>query len=173
MREAMEPMNDLAMQLKPIGVIHSPWTEPKGTPIQPAMAEGAEGTVELFEEFLPALKDLDGFERIWLVYWFHRSPGVRLQVKPFMDRTERGLFACRAPCRPNPIGISPVRLLRIAGNVLHVADIDILDDTPLLDIKPYAPRFDCFPAARSGWLDAARQGRTVADDRFAEDSREE
>ena len=158
------------MNVKPIGLIHSSFTRPKGTPIQPAVADGAEGTVELFEQFIPGLKDLDGFARIWLVHWFHRAPEPKLLVKPFLDKAERGIFAVRAPCRPNPIGISPVRLLRIEGNVLHIADVDIIDRTPLLDIKPYAPRFDCFEAARSGWLDDVHRRPTVADDRFEPDN---
>ncbi len=161
------------MELEPIGIIHSPFAEAKGTPIQPRAAEGVEGTVEVFEPFVAGLKDLDGFERIWLLYWFDRVAGPRMTVTPFLDDEPRGLFATRAPCRPNPIGMSPVRLLRIEGNVLHVADVDVLDSTPLLDIKPYAPQLDCFDVARCGWLDAATRRRRIeemrADDRFATD----
>lgn len=155
------------MQLKPIGVIHSPFKEAQGTPIQPRMAEGAEGTVEVFEPYAEGLKDLEGFERIWLLYWFDRASAMRLIVKPYMDDAERGLFATRAPCRPNPIGLSNVRLLERKIRVLRVADVDMLDGTPLLDIKPYAPRFDAFDVGRSGWLDAAAGRPGIADDRFA------
>ena len=154
------------MELVPIGVIHSPFTEARGTPIQAAFADGAEGTVEVSEAFAEGLKDLDGFERIWLVYWFDRAGEARLRVRPFLDDRERGLFATRAPCRPNPIGMSAVRLLRVEGRTLYVADIDVLDGTPLVDIKPYAPRFDCYDVSRCGWLDRAGRSRTVADDRF-------
>ncbi len=154
------------MKLKPIGTIRTPFTTPAGTPIQPALARGVEGRVEVFEKFRDALKDLDGFERIWLIYWFDRVSQVRLAVTPFLDTVERGLFATRAPCRPNPIGMSPVRLLRIEGAVLHVADVDVLDGTPLIDIKPYAPRFDHFDVGRSGWLDHVPPSPGVADDRF-------
>jgi tRNA-Thr(GGU) m(6)t(6)A37 methyltransferase TsaA len=154
------------MQLKPIGVIHSPWTEAEGTPIQPAVAKGAEGQVEVFPQFQDGLQDLEGFERIWLLYWFHRAAPARLKVVPFLDDTERGIFATRAPCRPNPIGISAVELVSVRGNLLAVRDLDILDNTPLLDIKPYAPRFDHFQITRFGWLGEARAGREVADDRF-------
>ena len=118
------------MKRSPIGVIHTPYAEPKGTPIQPKFAAGAAGTVEVFKPYVEGLSDLEGFERIWLVYWFHKSAPARLTVTPFMDTVARGLFATRAPCRPNPIGISPVRLVRVAGNVLHVEDVDILDGTP-------------------------------------------
>jgi tRNA-Thr(GGU) m(6)t(6)A37 methyltransferase TsaA len=157
------------MELEPIGVIHSPFTEAKGTPIQPRAAEGAEGTVEVFAPFVAGLQDLDGFERVWLLYWLDRAAEPRMTVTPFMDDQPRGLFATRAPCRPNPIGMSPVRLVRIEGAVLHVADIDVLDGTPLLDIKPYAPALDVFDVARCGWLDAAsrRLPHTRADGRFA------
>lgn len=130
------------------------------------MAEGATGTVRVFKEFQEGLKDLEGFERIWLIYWFHRTPHPRLLVTPFLDDRERGVFATRAPTRPNPIGMSSVRLLRVEGNVLRVADVDILDGTPLLDIKPYAPAFDSYRVKRSGWLDKARRRRRLADKRF-------
>jgi tRNA-Thr(GGU) m(6)t(6)A37 methyltransferase TsaA len=154
------------MKLKPIGIIRTPFTTPAGTPIQPAYAQGAEGRVEVFEKFADGLKDLDGFDRIWLLYWFDRVSQVNLHVKPFMDTVQRGLFATRAPCRPNPIGMSPVRLVRVEGRVLHVADVDILDGTPLIDIKPYTPRFDCFSVTRSGWLDAVAPDRPTDDGRF-------
>jgi len=154
------------MQLTAIGVVHSLFTEPAGTPIQPPFAREAEGTVEVFPQYADGLGDLEGFERIWLVYWFDRAPAPRLRVVPFRDDVERGLFATRAPCRPNPIGLSCVRLLKVDGNLLTVAGVDILDGTPLLDIKPYAPQFDAFPRSRSGWLDMRRNDRAIADDRF-------
>jgi len=157
-----------AMKVKPIGIIHSPFTQSAGMPIQPAVAGGAEGRVEVFPEYSPGLKDLEGFERIWLVYWFDRSADYKLLVRPYLDPAERGLFATRAPSRPNPIGISPVRLLGVEGNIIRIGDVDILDGTPLLDIKPYSPRFDVFKGARSGWLDAAGPGG-AADDRFAKE----
>ena len=164
-------MKQEAMILKPIGIIHSPFTSPQGVPIQPTFAKGIRGQVEIFEEYLDGLKDLEGFERIWLLYWFHKSAPVKLTVKPYMDVVERGLFATRAPARPNPIGISAVRLIKIDGRFLHVADLDILDGTPLLDIKPYSPRLDHFDVSRQGWLEKA-PGRVVADDRFANGANE-
>jgi tRNA-Thr(GGU) m(6)t(6)A37 methyltransferase TsaA len=159
-----EPMNTI--QIRPIGVVHSPFKEPKGTPIQPAMAEGAAGTVRVFKKYQDGLKDVEGFDRIWLVYWFHRSQRARLLVTRFLDDGERGVFATRAPAWPNPIAISSVRLLRVEGNVLKAADVDILDGTPLLDIKPYAPAFESYRVKRCGWLDKARKSRRVADERF-------
>ena len=141
---------------QPIGVIHSPFTTTEGMPIQPAGAAGVEGTVQVLEEFAEGLKDLGGFSHIMLLYHFHGSSGFNLSVKPFLDDTEHGLFATRAPRRPNPIGVSVVKLIRVDGRVLHVENVDILDGTPLLDIKPYVPEFDDHPADRIGWLANAR-----------------
>jgi tRNA-Thr(GGU) m(6)t(6)A37 methyltransferase TsaA len=156
------------MKLKPIGIIYSPFQQATGTPIQPRAADGAEGTVEVFSEFAAGLKDLEGFDRIWLVYWFHRARFEKcdLVVMPYLDYTPRGVFATRAPARPNPIGLSAVRLLEVHGNLLRVGDLDILNGTPLLDIKPYFPQFDCFKVARSGWLKGSTLRRARADNRF-------
>jgi len=154
--------------LKPIGVVRTPFTKPEGMPIQPAGAAGVRGTVEVFEEYHAGLKDLDGFSHIILLYHFHRSRGFNLQVVPFMDTRPRGLFATRAPKRPNAIGLSVVQLDRIESGVLHVRNVDILDGTPLLDIKPYVPEFDSHGDVRTGWIEQA--GKTVenreSDSRF-------
>ena len=138
---------------RPIGVIHSPFKQPRGTPIQPAGAEGIAGTVEVFPEYADGLQDLDGFSHIILIYHFHLSGRPSLRVKPFMDDEAHGVFAMRAPSRPNPIGISVVRLVRVEGNILHVQDVDIVDGTPVLDIKPYVPEFDIRDVERTGWLE--------------------
>lgn len=152
----------------PIGIIHSPFMEPEDMPIQPASAAGVKGTVEVFEDFHPGLEDLDGFSHIILLYHFHRSHSFNLHVVPFMDSEPRGLFATRAPKRPNPIGLSTVQLDKIEDGVLHIQNVDILDGTPLLDIKPYVPEFDAQVEVRTGWLEKAR--KTVSswksDDRF-------
>ena len=134
--------------------------------IQSIYAQSTEGVVEIFPEFHQGLLDLEGFERIWLIYWFHRITGSKLIVKPFRDDSERGLFATRAPCRPNPIGISVVRLLEVLDGKMRIAGVDVLDGTPLLDIKPYVHDWDAFPESRSGWLGNASE-RTVADNRFS------
>jgi tRNA-Thr(GGU) m(6)t(6)A37 methyltransferase TsaA len=156
------------VQFNPIGTIHTPFHEAQGTPIQPRAGEGSRGEVEIFPEFLAGLKDLDGFERIWLVYCFDRAVKQHsLVVCPYLDATDsHGVFATRAPARPNPIGISAVRLLEIHGNLLSVSDVDVLDGTPLLDIKPYVSQFDCFPISRSGWVADRTVGNAVADNRF-------
>jgi len=140
------------IELSPIGIIHSPFKEPKGTPIQTAAAKDIEGKVEIFKEYVEGLKDLNGFSHIILLYHFHLTKGYSLLVKPFMDDTIRGVFATRAPRRPNPIGLSVVRLLRVEGNILYIKDVDIVDGTPLLDIKPYVPHFDIKDVKDIGWL---------------------
>ena len=152
----------------PIGVIHTPHTRLEGMPIQPAGAVGVTGSVVVSEEYTYGLKDLDGFSHIILLYHFHASHGYDLDTVPFLDDHPRGVFATRAPRRPNPIGMSVVRLDRVDGNILHVKDIDILDGTPLLDIKPYAEEFNPDGDIRSGWLagTAGRVANTRADDRF-------
>jgi len=137
----------------PIGIIHSPFKEPRGTPIQPPGARGIPGSVELFPEYVEGLKDLDGFSHIILIYHFHLAKRPSLLMKPFMDDQPHGIFAIRAPSRPNPIGISVVRLVRIENNVLHIEDVDIIDGTPLLDVKPYIPEFDPQQVEKRGWLE--------------------
>jgi tRNA-Thr(GGU) m(6)t(6)A37 methyltransferase TsaA len=156
------------MELNPIGIIHTPFTKLDGMPIQPAGAVGVKGKVEVFEEFRAGLKDLDGFSHIILIYIFHRSQGFKLEVVPFMDTQSRGLFATRAPKRPNPIGLSTVQLDRIVNGNLHVRNIDILDGTPLLDIKPFVPEFDSHTQIRTGWLEQARKtvDKRKSDSRF-------
>ncbi len=138
---------------QPIGLIHSPFTNRHQTPIQPNRSpEG--GQVVLLPEYEAGLQDLDGFSHIILLYHFHRAdPGFELSVTPFLDDAPKGLFATRYPRRPNSIGLSVVRLVRREGRVLHVDGIDVLDGTPLLDVKPYVPAFDAFPDATLGWLD--------------------
>lgn len=137
---------------KPIGIIHSEHTVAGKTPIQPIYAQGCKGQVEVFTEFAEGLKDLDGFSHIYLIYHFHQSPPqVKLIVKPFLQDIERGVFATRAPCRPNAIGLSVVELEKIEGRILHVKGVDILDGTPLLDIKPYTAKFDLYDIKKNGW----------------------
>ncbi|MCD6450557.1 MAG: tRNA (N6-threonylcarbamoyladenosine(37)-N6)-methyltransferase TrmO [Thermotogaceae bacterium] len=141
------------IKYKPIGIIHSPFKEPKGTPIQPAAAKGVEGVAEIFPEYVEGLKDLEGFSHIILIYHFHLSKKFSLKVKPFMEDRIHGVFSTRAPSRPNPIGISIVRLIKIEKNILYIRDVDIVDGTPLLDIKPYVPEFDERKVDKIGWLE--------------------
>jgi tRNA-Thr(GGU) m(6)t(6)A37 methyltransferase TsaA len=158
----------MTLALQPIGVIHTPFKEKKNMPIQPASGSGANGTVEVFAEYRVGLRDLAGFSHIILLYHFHKSKKFNLQVVPFLDTEPRGLFATRAPNRPNPIGLSVVQLDSVEDNLLHIRNVDILDNTPLLDIKPYVPDFDAPTEVRTGWLEKAREkvANRKSDDRF-------
>ncbi len=151
-----------------IGIIHSPFHELSGMPIQPSSEASAPGTVELEPIYVPGLKDLDGFSHAILIYHLHQSQRVSLRVVPFLDSQPRGIFATRAPHRPNPVGLSVVKLSRIEDNFLYVENLDVVDGTPLLDIKPYVPEFDTPPEFKLGWLESAR-GKlrtTRSDERF-------
>ncbi len=155
-----------SVTMQVIGTIHSPFFEAAGTPIQAVYGSGVEGKIQLNESYVPALDDIEGFERIWLIYWMDRTGSFKPKVLPYRNTVEHGLFATRSPNRPNPIGMSVVRFLRREGATLSIADMDILDGTPLLDIKPYVPEFDCHPNSRAGWFDKAGVDRRLADGRF-------
>jgi len=153
-----------------IGIVHSPFKEAAGTPIQPRAAREVEGTVEVFPEYAEGLRDVDGFSHIILLCYLHMARPFSLRVRPYLETTTRGLFATRAPSRPNPIGLSILRLARIEGPTLYVKDIDVIDGTPVLDIKPYVPRFDDGEDVRVGWLTAQlrKLEQTRDDGRFAQ-----
>jgi tRNA-Thr(GGU) m(6)t(6)A37 methyltransferase TsaA len=157
------------IKYKQIGVIRSTFKEVEGMPIQPTGAQGVKGMVEVFEEYCAGLKDIEGFSHIILLYHFHLAVGYSLEARPFLDGEARGVFAMRGPARPNPIGISVVRLVKVEGCILHIEDVDIVDGTPLLDIKPYVPDFDWRKGERVGWL-SGKSGnvrRERSDRRFA------
>ncbi len=143
-------MNEIV--LSPIGIIHSPYKSIEDVPIQSKAAKGTMGHIELEPQYREGLKDLEGFSHIYLIFNFHLSSGYELRVKPFLDETYRGLFSTRAPRRPNQIGLSIVRLIRIEGYTLFFENPDMVDGTPLLDIKPYIPKFDKSTKVRIGWL---------------------
>jgi tRNA (adenine37-N6)-methyltransferase len=138
---------------KPIGAIHSPFKVPRDVPIQSAAAKNVTGSVEVYPEYMDGLTDLEGFSHLILIYHFHLAHRYSLLVKPFLDEKLHGVFSTRAPSRPNPIGISVVRLTKVEKNLLQIKDVDILDGTPLLDIKPYVPEFDQRKVERIGWLE--------------------
>ena len=140
-------------EFKPIGVIRTPHTSAEETPIQPVFAQGIPGRVEVFPEYEQGLCDIEGFSHLYLLYAFDRAEAPRLEVTPYLDDQPRGVFATRAPHRPNPLGLSLVRLVRREGCVLHVEDVDILDGTPIFDIKPYVGRFESRDGVRCGWQD--------------------
>lgn len=150
---------------KPIGIIRTPFREAKGTPVQPAAGGGDIGEIEVFKEYLEGLKDIEGFSHIILIFHMHLVKGSKLKVTPFLDTQERGIFATRAPARPNPIGFSVVELVEVKENILKVKGVDIVDGTPLLDIKPFVKVFDVRETRRNGWLENAHNKlRTVKDD---------
>ena len=150
---------------KPIGIINTPFKEPKGTPIQPTGAKDVGGTVTVFPEYLEGLKDLEGFSHIILLYYFHLSKEYSLKVKPFLDDVLHGVFSTRAPARPNPIGLSIVQLNKIENGKLFIQGMDIVDGTPLLDIKPYVQEFDQREITTKGWLEKnVKNLKSVKDD---------
>jgi tRNA-Thr(GGU) m(6)t(6)A37 methyltransferase TsaA len=158
----------MKIHYQPIGTIFSPFENLEGMPIQPSGAAGVNGKIVVKRKFEAALQDLEGFSHLVLLYHFHQAGEVKLQVVPFLDQKSRGLFSTRAPNRPNPIGLSVVRLDRIENNVVYVSNIDILNQTPLLDIKPYVPEFDQPDATRWGWLENSpgEVKKKRSDDRF-------
>ena len=161
----------MSITIKPIGIIKTPFNDLKGMPIQPSGAADIEGTIIINKEYEQGLSDLEGFSHIILLYHFHQSKGYNLMVTPFMDDQKRGLFATRAPKRPNPIGLSIVRLIARKGNTLQIQGIDVLNKTPLIDIKPYVPGFDEKEVTAIGWL-KGKQEHVVSvksDDRFDND----
>jgi len=159
------------IRFKPIGLIRSPFDKPEGMPIQAAEAAHVKGSIELDPAYAEGLADIGGFSHLILLYQFHRVRAAQLTVVPFLDKTPHGVFATRAPARPNPVGLSVVRLLKVDGCRLEVEGVDVLDATPLIDIKPYVPAFDVYPADRIGWFAANIQnaGSTRADRRFSTD----
>jgi len=154
---------------KSIGIIHTPFTDVSGMPIQTAGARDVPGVIEIFDRYAAGLLDIEGFSHIILLYHFHRCSGSKLEVVPFLDTQSHGIFSTRAPCRPNSIGFSIVRLIKREGAVLQILDVDVIDGTPLLDIKPYVPLFDQVEADRIGWFakSGERVKETKADDRFS------
>jgi tRNA-Thr(GGU) m(6)t(6)A37 methyltransferase TsaA len=162
----------MSFKVSPIGLIHTPYKTSEHIPIQPAFSD-VEGEAVVFSEFVDGLHSLEGFSHIILVYWFHRAKSPKLKIRPYLDQTERGLFATRAPSRPNPIGLSVVELIRIKKDKIVFKGADMLDGTPLLDIKPYVPGFDEVSDARVGWLERhlsdSDKASKIADSRFTID----
>jgi len=156
------------IKYNPIGIIHSPFKEIEGVPIHPRGAKGIVGLIKIRKELEGGLRDLDGFSHIILLYHFHLSKDYSLSIVPFLDDTPHGVFATRAPKRPNPIGLSVVKLIKIEKNILHIENIDIVDGTPLLDIKPYIKEFKDSEKVRIGWLtEKANKIKNIkADKRF-------
>ena len=146
-------MKNKQIILNPIGIIHTPFNSIKNMPIQPIAAENIKGYIEIFPEYTAGLTHLEGFSHIILLYHFHEIKGFDLMVTPFLDTKEHGLFSTRSPRRPNAVGISTVKLLGIEDNIIHIEMADMLNQTPLIDIKPYVEKFDCYTGTTSGWIE--------------------
>jgi len=162
-------MTEQSFSFKSIGVLHTPFKTKDGVPIQGVFDPEAKGRAEIFEAYEAGLRDIEGFSHLILIYVFHLSAGYELVCRPYMEEEERGLFAIRAPKRPNPIGLSVVRLERREGNVLYLAEVDMMDGTPLLDIKPFVPKFDHREGAKVGWMEERfkkERFRKISDGRF-------
>jgi len=156
----------MAMEIiyQPIGYLFTPFEAPEDMPIQPCSRIADAGHAEIVEEFIAGLKDLETFSHVILIYHFHKKTKTALLVKPFLDEEERGIFATRASVRPNAIGLSIVKLIKIEGNKLYFENLDVLNGTPLLDIKPYVPEFDRPVNPGSGWLSGVKDPSDVASD---------
>lgn len=145
---------------RPIGVIHTPFKEKEDTPIQGCFSKNSRGSIEVYPEYAEGLKDIEGFSHIFLLYHFHKAGGCQLIAKPFLDKEKKGIFSIRYYTRPNPIGISIVKLLKVNGRSLEIGEVDMLDGTPLLDIKPYVPQFDIKENTEDGWYkNASERGK--------------
>ncbi len=156
------------MQIEPIGIIHTPFKKLGQMPIQPKGAKSVIATLEIDKEYTLGLKDLEGFSHIYLIYYFHEAVRTELEVIPFMDTQERGVFATRSPLRPSHIGLSITKILSIDDNIVTIKGIDVLDGTPLIDIKPYIPQFDGVNGVKTGWMNKSRSEVNTArsDERF-------
>ncbi len=158
----------MKIEFKSIGTIHSNFKNKAGMPIQSIGAKGIKGFIRIKKKYIKGLKDLDGFSHIYLIYYFHKSNGFELHVTPFLDNKPHGVFATRVPKRPNSVGISVVKLLSIKNNILEIENVDIIDGTPLLDIKPYISEFDIHSVEKNGWTNQKTGNliKTKSDDRF-------
>ncbi len=163
MKIDMEPI-----VINPIGVIRTPHKDVNNMPIQPLAADGDIGYIELLPEYVEGLQDVDGFSHITLFYHLHKVEGYKLKVIPFMDTEERGIFSTRAPKRPNAIGLSTVKVIKVEGNIVHIDQADMLDGSPLIDIKPFYPRYDNRENVKIGWLD---KNKDMEVDKLRSDSR--
>lgn len=159
----------MTISYEPIGHFRTPFTDIRGMPIQPLGAKGVQGTIAMVPELREGLADLDGFSHVIVLYHLHEIRGHELTVKPFLDQNTHGIFATRSPRRPNPIGLSVMKLNGVSGGTVFLENVDVLDGTPVIDIKPYVPDFDIWNADRIGWFEgkSGNASHHRADDRFA------
>jgi len=156
----------MKIEFSPIGIIHTRFKTIDNMPIQPTADNDSKGWIEIFDEYAAGLADLNGFSHVYLIFHLHECKGYKLKVVPFLDTVERGIFATRSPARPNPVGLSVVKLVSVKGNILSIQGLDILDGTPLLDIKPFVPMFEDTKDVRTGWFAAKDIQGKLSDGRF-------
>lgn len=158
----------MEIKLKPVGVIHTPFKTIENMPVQPSAGREVTGEIEIYPEYAEGLSDIEGFSHLYIIFYLNMVKSYKLKVIPFLDTTEHGIFATRSPARPNSVGLSVVELIEVKGNTLHIRGIDMLDGSPVLDIKPYVPDFDHCGIVRKGWFEgrAEKAGEIKSDNRF-------
>ena len=158
----------MKIEIKPVGIIHSPFKTVENMPIQPSAAKDVSGTIEIFPEFTEGLADLDGFSHIYIIFHLHRVRGHKLRVIPFLDTVERGIFSTRSPARPNPVGLSVAEIISVKKNIIEIRGVDMLDGSPVIDIKPFVPDFESCENVRKGWFEGKTGNalKTRSDERF-------
>ena len=158
----------MKIELNPIGIIHTPFKTVENMPIQPSAAKDITGTIEIFPEYAEGLSDLDGFSHIYIIFHLHKTRGHKLKVVPFLDTVERGIFATRSPARPNAVGLSVAELVSVKKNILEIRGVDMLDGSPVIDIKPFVPDFEDYGKIRKGWFEGktGNASKILSDERF-------
>ena len=161
-------INNMKIELTPIGIIHTPFKTVEKMPIQPSAALEVPGTIEIFPEYSEGLADLEGFSHIYVLFYLHRVRAHKLKVIPFLDTVERGIFSTRSPARPNPMGLSVAKVISVEKNMIEIRGVDMLDSSPVIDIKPFVPEFEERSDVRTGWFEgkAGNAHRTLSDERF-------
>ncbi len=158
----------MKIELNPIGIIHTPFKTVENMPIQPSAAKDVTGTIEIFHEYADGLCDLDGFSHIYIIFHLHKVKSYKLKVIPFLDTVERGIFATRSPARPNAVGLSVAEIVSVKENIIEIRGVDMLDGSPVIDIKPFVPDFDDYGKIRIGWFEgkAGNASKILSDERF-------
>ncbi len=158
----------MKIQFTPVGIIHTPFKTVENMPIQPSAAKDIGGTIEIFPEYTEGLADLEGFSHIYIIFHLHKVNSFRLKVIPFLDTVEHGVFATRSPARPNPLGLSVAEIVSVKNNIIEIRGVDMLDGSPVLDIKPFVPEFENYTGIRRGWFEGKTKNasKTLSDERF-------
>lgn len=158
----------MKIEFTPVGIIHTPFKTVENMPIQPSAAKDVTAAIEVFPEYADGLADLEGFSHIYVIFHLHRVRGYKLKVIPFLDTVERGIFATRSPARPNPIGLSVAEIVSVKNNIIEIRGVDMLNGSPVIDIKPFVPEFEDYTGIRKGWFEGKTRNasKIVSDKRF-------